>query len=85
VEKKRINNPQADRLLIGMVSAGAALLLGLWMVIDPAPRSDHAGVQSALSGLIKEIWGLPAGVVLTVLGACLLLYSFVKLRKVKKA
>ncbi len=74
---------QRDMKYIGMFSACGFLGLGIWMLIDPA-SPKHARVEKVTVSLVKDLWGLPCGIILTAIGLFILIRAILGLRKIKK-
>lgn len=72
-----------DMIIIQMISSSALIGLGCWMLLDPSEK-EHARVEKATTALVKEIWGMEAGIVCLVLGGAWLIYEIIKFRKFKK-
>jgi hypothetical protein len=53
------------------------------MVLDPTVKK-HASIEKATVALVKDIWGLEAGIVLLILGGAWMTYAIIQFRKFKK-
>ncbi len=65
--EQKLYRDNRDRKILGIISLTAIILLGLWMVLDASVKK-HARIEKATVALVKNIWGLEAGIVLLVLG-----------------
>lgn len=82
--EQKIYRDNRDRKIIGLAGAVAVLAMGAWMLISPA-KPKHASVEKATVSVVKDLWGMEAGIALTLLGSIWFIYGFIKLRKFQKA
>lgn len=74
---------QRDMKIIQIISPFALVFLGTWMLISPA-KPKHASIEKATTSVLKDLWGVEAGIVFLVLAAIWLFFSIKGYLKFKK-
>lgn len=67
---------------ITVISAGAFSLLGLWMVLSPA-KPKHAGYEKVTVALLKDLWGLPFGLIILAISIPVIVYCIYRVMQLK--
>lgn len=52
---------------VRIMTFSAFLGLGVWMLISPE-KPEHRSIEKSTVYLLKEIWGLPLGIIFTIIG-----------------
>lgn len=64
---------------ISIISISAFMALGVWMLLDPS-SPEHASIEKGTVYMLKEIWSLPAGIIIVGVSLPLLIRPLKRLR-----
>ncbi|MCB0509627.1 MAG: hypothetical protein KDC82_02610 [Bacteroidetes bacterium] len=67
---------------ISIISAGAFLCLGVWMLISPA-KPKHAYIEKATVSLLKDLWGVPFGLIILAISLPFIIYALYRIAKLR--
>lgn len=57
-------------------------ILGVWMIVSPA-KPKHASIEKVTVSLIKDLWGLPLGIILLTIALIALAYFIHKIVNIR--
>ena len=72
-EDKEMADYVSMKWVRSVITSGALLILGAWMVISPE-KPEHSYIEKASVSLLKDLWGLPFGIILLTIGLILMTY-----------
>lgn len=68
---------------IRVVSFSAFLAMGMWMLLSPE-KPAHESVEKSSLYLFKELWGIPFGIILTLIGLIGVAYFVLQIVRLRK-
>lgn len=67
---------------ISIISAGAFMALGVWMLISPSkPKHEH--IEKATVSLLKDLWGIPFGLIILAISLPIIIYALYRISKLR--
>lgn len=67
---------------ISIISAGAFMGLGVWMLISPS-KPKHEYIEKATVSLLKDLWGIPFGLIILAISLPIIIYAFYRIYKLR--